>query len=70
MPIDLHPVKHGNMITFEAPQGLLCAFVSDAEKIGDKLRYTSHFDTCPDAAKFRKKKHVTTAQNDLFKAMM
>lgn len=54
-PVDAEPVASGNVVIDEDGQGVvLKKDLFDAPATGP--RYVSHFATCPDAAKFRKRK--------------
>jgi hypothetical protein len=64
MPLDPEPVEDGNVvITAEAPLGLRTEAVvltkADLAQIHpDRLRYRSHFSTCPHADQHRRPRHA------------
>jgi hypothetical protein len=55
MPINAKPDPVGGwVVTLSAKDGELYAEVHVPARHYDRRRYTSHFATCPDAAKWRK----------------
>lgn len=59
MPIDVTPSPDGNVLVSEKrSSGALTSVVlaRDAEKPRGRKLYTSHFATCPEAGKHRKRK--------------
>lgn len=59
MPVDAVPTKDGNVLLFDtADPGRLFAMVlakPELEARPEVERFTSHFATCPEAARFRKR---------------
>lgn len=54
MPVDAEPVEDGNMIVFEASREVRSVTEEDKPKFVGRL-HKSHFATCVNAAKHRKK---------------
>lgn len=67
MPVDAEPNREGNIVTYRegdtdiirakvlGPLELEELYEVEAEYGGQEELYTSHFATCPDAAKWRKR---------------
>ena len=54
MPVDLRPVRNGNLLLSVDRSGDIISTV--VEPHPDKLRHVAHFVTCPYANRYRKKK--------------
>lgn len=58
MPLDAEPRDDGNVILVQVDGDTLARVITPTTPLlvtGDLPRYISHFATCPDAAKFRRK---------------
>jgi hypothetical protein len=55
MPIDPEPVPEGNIVLRELDEATPLALSVPPAAFPDEPRYLSHFATCPDAAKHRRR---------------
>jgi hypothetical protein len=54
MPLDAAPAPKGSFIFDGDPEDAKVLYIGEKDKYQGE-RFTSHFSTCPDAGKFRKK---------------
>jgi len=55
MPVDYEPTPKGNIALRPGPGAPIATVLSVAKQFGRKELRTSHFATCPDAARHRKR---------------
>lgn len=60
MPVDWDPVPHGNIVIVEHDGEPLRSMVLPPgdERINAETTYTSHFATCPDGDRWRRRTHA------------